>query len=115
MRQSFIQAVKQMDPMDALVLKAIHANGGVPWVPNGRDALRIRLDRPTEEVVVSLEHLAELGCIFFRDSVGGGFTPIPDMSEPFVQPRPYMQPWDPANGRRDRLARLPERADLTQQ
>jgi hypothetical protein len=27
MRQSFIATVKRMDPIDALVLKAIHANG----------------------------------------------------------------------------------------
>jgi hypothetical protein len=32
MRQSFIQAVKQMDPMDALVVKAVREAGGTSWV-----------------------------------------------------------------------------------
>ena len=35
MRQSFIQAVKQMDPLDVLVLKTIRENAGAPWAPDG--------------------------------------------------------------------------------
>jgi hypothetical protein len=39
MRQSFIRVVKQMDPIDALVLKAIRDQGGVNWEPAARDVI----------------------------------------------------------------------------
>src|SRR5580704_10526643 len=39
MRQSFIQTVKQMDPMDALVLKAVRDNGHTPWAPAAPDGI----------------------------------------------------------------------------
>ena len=54
MRQSFIQTVKQMDPMDTLVLKAIRDNGGAPWESNGRDAIARKLKCSTAEVRVSI-------------------------------------------------------------
>ena len=55
MRQSFIQAVKQMDPMDALVLKAIRDNGNATWNTNGRDVIASKLKCSTDEVLVSFE------------------------------------------------------------
>jgi hypothetical protein len=67
MRQSFIQAVKQMDPMDALVLKAIRDNGAQDWKPNGRDVIARKLNCTSDEVTVSFEHLEEMDCIFLRD------------------------------------------------
>jgi Abortive infection alpha len=75
MRQSFIQAVKQLDPLDALVLKAIRDNGSGPWVPNGRSAVASKLNCSVDEVRVSFDHLAELGCIYFTDSTGARITP----------------------------------------
>jgi hypothetical protein len=78
MRQSFIQAVKQMDPMDVLVLKAIHENGGRQVT--GRDVITSMLKSSRDEVVVSFEHLAAMDCISFVDSTG-----------PRIQP--YMKPF----------------------
>jgi hypothetical protein len=68
MRQSFVRAVKQMDPMDALVLKAIRDNGGQTWRPSGRDVVARKLNYTNDEVTVSFEHLAELDCISFQDT-----------------------------------------------
>ena len=75
MRQSFIQTVKEMDPMDAAVLKVIHENGGGKWVPNGRDAIATRLGCSHDEVIVSFQHLAKLDCISFTDSTGPRLQP----------------------------------------
>jgi Abortive infection alpha len=63
MRQSFIRVVKQMDPIDALVLKAIRDQGGVNWEPAARDVIASMLKCSSDEVTVSFEHLAELDCI----------------------------------------------------
>jgi hypothetical protein len=81
MRQSFIQAVKQMDPMDALVLEAIRDNGNATWNTNGRDVIARKLKCSTDEVLVSFGHLYELDCIFFQDVGPTG---------PRIQP--YMMP-----------------------
>ena len=58
MRQSFIQVVKQMDPMDALVLKATHLNRETP-----ESAIASKLTLSSDEIIVSVEHLANLNCI----------------------------------------------------
>ena len=71
MRQSFIQAVKQMDPADALVLKAIRENDNKPWNANGRDVIAGKLNCSPDEVLVSFEHLAQLDCISFTASWPG--------------------------------------------
>jgi Abortive infection alpha len=63
MRQSFIQVVKQMDPIDALVLKAVRDSGPAPWTPSALDALARDLKCSIEEVTVTIDHLAELGCV----------------------------------------------------
>ena len=75
MRQSFIQTVKQMDPMDALVFKVIRDNGNGPWIPSGRDVIAGKLGCSIDEVVVSFQHLAELNCISFTDSSGPRIQP----------------------------------------
>ena len=65
MRQSFIATVKRMDPIDALVFKAIHDNGpATPWETSANVAIASKLKCSTDEIIVSIEHLAELGCIF---------------------------------------------------
>jgi hypothetical protein len=63
MRQSFIQVVKQMDPMDALVLKAIRDKGRATWNTPASDMIALELKCTKDEVIVSIEHLAELQCI----------------------------------------------------
>jgi Abortive infection alpha len=80
MRQSFIHTVKQMDPMDALVLDAVRENGNETWNTNGRDVIARKFSCAHEEVIVSLQHLFDLDCIFFRDDGG-----------PRIQP--YMKPF----------------------
>lgn len=75
MRQSFVEAVKQMDPLDALVLAAIRDNRGQAWNSNGRDAIARKLNCSTDEVLVSFSHLAELDCISFMDSTGPRIQP----------------------------------------
>jgi hypothetical protein len=75
LRQSFIQAVKQLDPMDALVLKAIRENVREVWKPNGLDALASKFNCSGDEVRVSFEHLFDLDCIDFRDNGGPRLTP----------------------------------------
>jgi Abortive infection alpha len=75
MRQAFVETVKQMDPMDALVLEVIRKNGYAPWTPNGRAAIAASLSCSDEEVVVSLQHLAKLECITFTDSSGPRIMP----------------------------------------
>ena len=80
MRQSFIQTVKQMDPMDALVLKAIHDNGGANWNLSGDEVFIRQLNCSTDEALVSLKHLAKLDCISFGGKFGPGRQPY---MEPF--------------------------------
>ncbi len=58
MRQSFITTVKQMDPIDALVLKATHLNRETP-----ESAIASKLTLSSDEIIVSVEHLANLNCI----------------------------------------------------
>ena len=70
MRQSFIATVKQMDPMDVLVLKAIHETGATPWEPNRREWVTKKLKCSTEEVIVSFAHLNRLDCISIDEASG---------------------------------------------
>lgn len=75
MRQAFVETVKQMDPMDALVLEAIRKKGGEQWTSNGAHAVATSLSRPLDEVVVSFQHLAKLECVYFMDSMGPRVMP----------------------------------------
>jgi hypothetical protein len=61
-----------MDPMDALVLKAIRENGGGP---SHRDAIATKLKCSTDEVLVSFEHLGAMDCISFTDDGGRVSSP----------------------------------------
>jgi hypothetical protein len=72
-RQSFIEAVKKMDPMDAVVLRYIHEEGITTidrgHKPNqsgeqtGIENLSVTIGRRSDEVEVSLRHLQDL--LFF--------------------------------------------------
>ena len=76
MRQSFVQTVKEMDPMDVAVLNEIRANAGAQWTPNGRDVIATRLACSRDEVIVSFQHLAKLNCVSFTDSSGPRIMPF---------------------------------------
>ena len=58
-RQSFIQIVKQMDPFDVLVLRAVAENGLKYWSPNGRDVIMARTNGSMHPVLVSFGNLAD--------------------------------------------------------
>jgi len=59
-RLSIIAIVKQMDPMDALILKAVYENATGMWSPNGRDFLSKKFNVSEEEVLVSFDNLSKL-------------------------------------------------------
>ncbi len=86
LRQSFIQTVKQMDPMDALVLKAICDNGRAIWKPPATDLISSKLKCSRDEIMVSIQHLAALDCI-----------------PPNFDPALHDAFWNSADERRERL------------
>ena len=81
MRQLFIQVVKQLDPMDAIVLKAIREAGGTSWEPNRRAWVASKLKCSTDEVIVSFAHLNRLDCI--SADVGGPGAKVEPAMRPF--------------------------------
>jgi hypothetical protein len=69
-RHSFIDAVKRMDPLDAVVLRYIHENKiaivwGEPRKGLGCDNIGRAIDRRYDEVELSILHLIDLG--FFKE------------------------------------------------
>jgi hypothetical protein len=46
-----------------LVFKAVVDNGGAEWQPYARDAISMRLQATTDQVVVSCDNLKRLGCV----------------------------------------------------
>jgi Abortive infection alpha len=81
MRQSFIQAVKQMDPMDALVRKAVREVDVTSWEPNRRSWVASKLKCSTDEVIVSFAHLNRLDCISMDE--GGALAKVQPSMRPF--------------------------------
>ena len=61
MRQSFVATVKRMDPIDAIALKAIRGTG--PNAYTTVHELERQLQCSMDEAMVSIDHLAELGCV----------------------------------------------------
>jgi hypothetical protein len=64
-RQSLVSTVKQMDPFDVLILRAVYENPSGSWTPNGRDYMISRFKSSQEEVLVSFDNLVKLNCIGF--------------------------------------------------
>ncbi len=60
-RQRFIAAVKQMDPLDAVVLQKL-SDAKPEMMPNARDFLAKELNVRPEEIEVSVENLYRIGC-----------------------------------------------------
>ena len=77
-RLSFIEIVKKMDPIDALVLQAVFDNGYANWTPSGRDFLRSKLEISQDEVLVSFGNLEKLDCV--------GFSPTGPKINPIISP-----------------------------
>jgi Abortive infection alpha len=80
-RQSFIPIVKQMEAFDVAVLKIIAANPHMgQWATNGLDVIVESLQRDSSQdlrndVRVSFESLAKLGCTTFSDTEGHSNNP----------------------------------------
>jgi hypothetical protein len=64
-RQSLVSTVRQTDPFDVLVFRAVIDNPSGNWSPNGRDYIKGMLDSSQEEVLVSFDNLVRLNCIKF--------------------------------------------------
>jgi hypothetical protein len=71
-RRSFVEIVKQMDPLDALVFQRV--DGHTSFHPNARDAWASMLQRSPDDIEVSIENLARLGCVHGKT---GGFAQLP--------------------------------------
>jgi Abortive infection alpha len=61
-RLSFINLLKKLDPLDAEILCEFGRASG-KLAPNARNYLKDKLAVSENEVVVSLEHLIEIGCL----------------------------------------------------
>lgn len=61
-RQSYISAIKSMDPTDAMLFSILSANGQ----KNVRELLANRLQKSSTEIDVSRENLVALRCCFVR-------------------------------------------------
>jgi hypothetical protein len=64
-RPSLIQVLKQLDPLDALVLEKLATNNELPAVPGNDLAERLSklFEVNRDEAFLSLEHLHEVGCL----------------------------------------------------
>jgi hypothetical protein len=60
-RLEFIETLKQLNPLDALVLDGLALESNLS--PNSREFLTKRLGVNRDEIVVSSQHLMKLGCI----------------------------------------------------
>jgi Abortive infection alpha len=67
-RQSFIRAIKEMDPLDAQILDWIYQSGAAGQQDENQVAHRLQVTR--DEVGVSLENLHKIGCIVNPPSLG---------------------------------------------
>ena len=63
MGQSFVETVKQMDPMDASVLEAIRKNGDNPWMGRAGQVVAASLSYSQDQVFVSFHHLSKQDCV----------------------------------------------------
>jgi hypothetical protein len=74
-RQNIIETLKQLEPLDALILEVVFDQQGAAWTLSGRDYLAKRFGIQQEEVLVSFENLRRLGCISFPQA-GAMINPI---------------------------------------
>jgi len=75
-RLSFIDALRQFDPLDALVLKCRNDVSGSP-TPNSLECVQIRLGAPLEEIMISVANLGRLNCAEYPSAIQFfGITPF---------------------------------------
>ena len=74
-RIAFVEAAKIMDPLDAAVLQALHANGG-RLTPEVRGSILVVAHVTDDELVVSLENLEKLGLVTLAAVRTMGLTPF---------------------------------------
>jgi len=65
-RGDLISTVKQLEPLDAVVLKYFYDAQGTQFMPNGRDNLAHRLSVTSDEMTVCFQNLERLGCFVRR-------------------------------------------------
>jgi hypothetical protein len=65
-RADLVATVKQLEPLDALVLKAVYEAQGSQLMPNGRDNLARRFSVSSDEMTACFQNLERLGCFVRR-------------------------------------------------
>jgi hypothetical protein len=68
-RADLISTLKQLEPLDAIVLNIVYAPQGVQFAPNVRDHLAQRFSVTTDEMTVCFQNLERLGCFIRRGDV----------------------------------------------
>jgi hypothetical protein len=67
-RISFIESLKKMDPLDALVLKLRFENSG-DLSPSPMSYIMSKADQQQDEVIISIENLKSMNCVFWSDHI----------------------------------------------
>jgi Abortive infection alpha len=65
-RADLISTLKQLEPLDAIVLNTVYDAGGTQFAPNGRDNLAQRFSVTSDEMTVCFQNLETLGCFIRR-------------------------------------------------
>jgi hypothetical protein len=73
-RRSFIDTVQRLDPLDALVLKAVYGAPASGLSPNPRDFLVQTLKVSGDEIEISAINLHDLGCVNTRGSADSSLS-----------------------------------------
>jgi hypothetical protein len=79
-RGSFVEVVKKMDPLDAVVLQRMVEAGPGTLGPNARDFLRKSLELSIREILLSFDNLKKLGLL----------DPTADPANPQVSDRGHL-------------------------
>ena len=65
-RADLISTLKQLEPLDAIVLNAVYDAQGTQLSPNGRDHLARRFSVTSDEMTVCFQNLERLSCFIRR-------------------------------------------------
>jgi hypothetical protein len=74
-RLEFIETLKQLNPLDALVLNELVTTPNMS--PNSREFLAGRLGVSRDEIVVSSQHLVKFGCVEISTTDKGNYGVLP--------------------------------------
>jgi hypothetical protein len=75
-RLSFIDTLRQFDPLDALILKDRNDISGEP-TPSAIQVLQSRLNVTTDEILISVQNLTRLNCLMSPTGVLANFVVTP--------------------------------------